>query len=195
MRKRFALFLAVSLAAPLSVSAGEIIGSKSRTKLFAGQIDVLDNRAKEQYNSAIRLAPPRVITPTKWGDGQYNGKYRGPYLDMARNAALKHGVPVDLFLKLVQQESGWNAQARSHKGAMGLAQLMPQTAAYLGVNPNVPQENLDGGARYLAEQYREFRSWRLALAAYNAGPHAVKKYGGVPPYKETQNYVKIIWGS
>ncbi len=114
---------------------------------------------------------------------------------MARDAAVKHGVPVDLFLKLVQQESGWNANALSHKGAMGLAQLMPATAAYLGVNPKVPAENLEGGAKYLAEQYREFRSWRLALAAYNAGPHAVKKYGGVPPYKETQNYVRIIWGS
>jgi len=199
MRKYFALLaaglLVFPMAAPLSLQAGEIIGSKSRTNLFKSQTSILDTRAQEQYNTAIRLAPPRVITPTKWGDGSYQGKYRGPYLDMARNAAMKHGVPVDLFLKLVQQESGWNAQARSHKGAMGLAQLMPGTAAYLGVNPNVPQENLEGGAKYLAEQYREFRSWRLALAAYNAGPHAVKKYGGVPPYKETQNYVKIIWGS
>jgi soluble lytic murein transglycosylase-like protein len=189
------LVVMISLALPSSLAAGEIIGSKSRTQLFKSQTGVLDTRANEQYNSAIRLAPPRVITPTKWGDGSYDGAYRGPFLDMARNAALKHGVPVDLFLKLVQQESGWNAQARSHKGAMGLAQLMPQTAAYLGVNPNVPEENLEGGARYLAEQYRAFRSWRLALAAYNAGPEAVKKYGGVPPFQETQNYVRIIWGS
>lgn len=189
------LVVMISLALPTTLAAGEIIGSKSRTQLFKSQTGVLDTRANEQYNSAIRLAPPRVITPTKWGDGSYDGAYRGPFLDMARNAALKHGVPVDLFLKLVQQESGWNAQARSHKGAMGLAQLMPQTAAYLGVNPNVPEENLEGGARYLAEQYRAFRSWRLALAAYNAGPEAVKKYGGVPPFQETQNYVRIIWGS
>lgn len=195
LRLWMGLVVMISLALPSSLAAGEIIGSKSRTQLFKSQTGVLDTRANEQYNSAIRLTPPRVITPTKWGDGSYDGAYRGPFLDMARNAALKHGVPVDLFLKLVQQESGWNAQARSHKGAMGLAQLMPQTAAYLGVNPNVPEENLEGGARYLAEQYRAFRSWRLALAAYNAGPEAVKKYGGVPPFQETQNYVRIIWGS
>lgn len=195
MNKLIAAVTAGLIALPAGGFAGEIIGSKSRTKLFKSQTSILDTRAKEQYNSAVRLEPQRVITPTKWGDGQYKGKYRGPYLEMARNAAVKYGVPVDLFLKLVQQESGWNASARSHKGAMGLAQLMPGTARYLGVNPNVPQENLEGGAKYLAEQYREFRSWRLALAAYNAGPEAVKKYGGVPPYKETQNYVRIIWGS
>ena len=114
---------------------------------------------------------------------------------MARAAARRHGVPEDLFLRLVQQESGWNDKALSHKGAIGLAQLMPGTARTLGVDPNDPVQNLDGGARYLATQYRAFKSWRLALAAYNAGPGAVQKYDGVPPYKETKNYVRIIWGS
>ncbi|MEO1549780.1 MAG: lytic transglycosylase domain-containing protein [Pseudomonadota bacterium] len=118
----------------------------------------------------------------------------GPLENMARSAARRHGVPVPLFMKLVTQESNWQPKARSHKGAIGLAQLMPGTARYLGVNPHDPRENLDGGARYLAEQYRKFRDWRLALAAYNAGPGAVEKFGGVPPYKETQNYVKVILG-
>ena len=72
---------------------------------------------------------------------------------------------------------------------------MPATARTLRVNPHDPLENLDGGARYLAEQYRTFRSWRLALAAYNAGPGAVQKYNGVPPYKETRGYVRAILGS
>ena len=76
-----------------------------------------------------------------------------------------------------------------------IAQLMPQTARSLRVDPMDPYDNLEGGARYLKRQYRKFKSWRLALAAYNAGPDAVRKYGGVPPYKETQNYVKVIWGS
>ena len=105
------------------------------------------------------------------------------------------GVPEDLFLRLVQQESGWNPRALSRKGAVGLAQLMPGTARYLKVNPYDPAENLEGGARYLAEQYRAFGDWRLVLAAYNAGPEAVQKYGGIPPYRETQGYVRAILGS
>lgn len=125
----------------------------------------------------------------------YRGRYTGPYLNVARAAARRNGVPGDLFLRLVQQESGWNAQARSAKGAMGLAQLMPGTVRLLGVNPSDPAQNLEGGARYLRTQYETFGSWRLALAAYNAGPGAVQKYNGVPPYKETRNYVRIIWGN
>jgi soluble lytic murein transglycosylase-like protein len=136
-----------------------------------------------------------VNTPSKWASPTYKGKYNGKYLNMARDAARRYNVPEDLFVRLVQQESNWNPNAKSHAGAYGLAQLMPGTARVLGVNPRDPYENLDGGARYLKEQYREFGTWKLALAAYNAGPGAVKKYGGVPPYKETRNYVKIIWGS
>ncbi len=118
---------------------------------------------------------------------------RSPYLGMARAAAMRHGIPSDIFLKLVTRESNWNPKARSHKGAMGLAQLMPGTARALGVrNAWDPAQNLDGGARYLSQQYRKFRNWRLALAAYNAGPGAVEKYNGVPPFRETQAYVQAI---
>ncbi|MBU3259651.1 lytic transglycosylase domain-containing protein [Roseovarius sp. PS-C2] len=186
-----------ALLVPVTAGA-DVLSTKSRSNLFSSQVKVLDTRAKQQYNNSVRLQPQKVNTPTKWGTvstKSYNGKYRGRYLQMAKDAARRHGVPEDLFLRLVQQESGWNAGARSHKGAIGLAQLMPGTARVLRVNPHDPYENLEGGARYLAEQYRAFRSWRLALAAYNAGPAAVEKYGGVPPYKETRNYVRIIWGS
>jgi soluble lytic murein transglycosylase-like protein len=173
----------------------ERISTMSRTALFQNQLSVLDGRASQQYNNSVRLQPPRVSVPGAPGSvPAYTGRYQGPYLTLARNAAQRHGVPSDLFLRLVQQESGWNAAARSHKGAMGLAQLMPQTAAILGVDPNDPTQNLEGGARYLAEQYRKFGTWPLALAAYNAGPGAVERYGGIPPYAETQNYVTIIWG-
>ena len=95
-------------------------------------------------------------------------------------------------MRLINHESRWNPKALSPKGAIGLAQLMPDTARLLNVNPRIPSQNLEGGARYLAIQYKRFGSWRLALAAYNTGPEAVVKYGGVPPYKETQNYVRII---
>lgn len=199
MRHRNTLVTAI-VAATLSAAAmtpvlAETVGSKSRVKLFKSQTNLLDTRAASQYNNSVRLKPPSFHTPTKWDSAGYSGKYDGPYLDMARSAAQRHNVPEDLFLKLVQQESGFNAKAVSPKGALGLAQLMPETAKVLGVDPHDPYENLEGGARYLAEQYRAFGSWRLALAAYNAGPAAVQKYGGIPPYKETQDYVKIILGS
>ena len=181
-------------AAPVSA---DIFSSKNRRGLFNSQKSVLDNRAAKQYSASVRLKPPTVVTPTKWDDQtpEYRGKYKGVYLALAREAANRHGIPADLFLRLIQQESGWNAGARSHKGAMGLAQLMPATARKLRVNPDNPEENLEGGARYLKQQYRTFGTWRLALAAYNAGPGAVKKYGGIPPYKETRNYVKVIAGN
>ncbi|MEM7074187.1 MAG: lytic transglycosylase domain-containing protein [Pseudomonadota bacterium] len=185
----------VALSVPAAASA-EIFSSKNKRKMFQSQTKVLDNRASQQYNSSIRLQPQRVHTPSKWDDEvstkSYVGAYRGLYLNAAKKSAQRHGIPSGLFLRLVQQESAWNPNAVSHKGAIGLAQLMPGTAAYLGVNPYDPYQNLEGGARYLAEQYRTFGSWRLALAAYNAGPKAVEKHGGVPPYKETRNYVRVI---
>lgn len=94
-----------------------------------------------------------------------------------------------LYRAMIWQESRFNQRARSPKGAIGLTQLMPGTAAMLGVDPNDPAQNLDGGARYLLTQLQTFRSPMLALAAYNAGPGAVQRFGGVPPYRETQDYV------
>lgn len=186
----------VAVAMTGSVTAGEInVSSKNRIKLFESQTRVLDTRAKQQYAASIRLTPQFSIPGRETTSvPAFKGKYRGPYIDMARAAARRHNIPENLFLRLVQQESGWNAQARSHKGARGLAQLMPATARTLRVDPDDPAENLEGGARYLRMQYERFRSWRLALAAYNAGPGAVEKHGGVPPYRETQGYVKAILG-
>lgn len=168
--------------------------SKNRAGLFASQTRVLDSRAATQYANSVRLQPRAFETPTSYAPA-YSGKYSGPYLDVARAAARRNGVPEDLFLRLVQQESGWHTTAKSHKGAYGLAQLMPATARSLGVDHTDPHENLDGGARYLRQQFDRFKSWRLALAAYNAGPEAVEKHNGVPPYRETKNYVRVIWGS
>lgn len=116
------------------------------------------------------------------------------YRAAAAEAAQRNGIPPEIFLKLVGAESAFNPGAVSPVGASGLAQLMPGTAAELGVDPNDPLQNLDGGARYLAQQYQTFGDWNLALAAYNAGPGAVRKYGGIPPYAETQNYVRKIMG-
>lgn len=195
MKKLAVLAICGAVAVP-GVAKADLFGSKDKKVVFRSQASVLDKRAQQKRAGTVSLEAGKVITPTKWGTGKaYDGRYRGEYLDMAKAAAQRHGIPQSLFLRLVQQESGWNPKALSHKGAIGLAQLMPDTAALLGVDPHDPYQNLDGGARYLAQQYRTFNSWRLALAAYNAGPKAVEKYGGVPPFDETTNYVKIIWGS
>ncbi len=123
----------------------------------------------------------------------YNGS-ENEWTSLARTAAQEANIPEDLFFRLIRQESGWKAGVTSSAGAYGLTQLMPGTADYLGVDPRDPAQNLKGGARYLREQFDTFGDWRLALAAYNAGPGAVRKYGGVPPYEETQNYVRSITG-
>lgn len=99
-----------------------------------------------------------------------------------------------LFQALVKQESAFDVHARSHVGATGLAQLMPGTAADLGRDPHVPIENLRGGADYLTQQLGRFGNVPHALAAYNAGPGRVIEYGGVPPFEETQGYVRRITG-
>jgi soluble lytic murein transglycosylase-like protein len=109
-------------------------------------------------------------------------------------AAASNGIDPALLKGLVSQESGFDPNARSGAGALGLTQLMPGTAASLGVtNPLDPAQSLQGGAKYLREQLDRFGGdARLALAAYNAGPGAVARYGGVPPYSETQNYVNSV---
>lgn len=167
--------------------------TKSRASIFQSQAQLLDTRLSTQYSASVRLQPKHVVEPDTLPG--FHGSYAGEYLDAAKAAARDQGVPEDLFLRLVQQESGWNPAAISPKGAKGLAQLMPDTAARLGVNIDDPLQNLAGGARYLRQMYDKFGTWRLALAAYNAGPQAVDAHDGIPPYVETQNYVLAILGT
>lgn len=115
------------------------------------------------------------------------------YSPYARKMAQKYRIPEDMFLRQIAAESGWDPRITSPAGAIGLGQLMPGTARGLGVDPWNPKQNLEGAAMYMAQQYRTFKDWRKALAAYNAGPGAVQKYGGIPPYSETQAYVDKIW--
>ena len=180
----------IGLAEGLTLSGS----SKNRVSLFKSQTALLDGRLSEQYENSDRLKPRAEADSEDASAVRYKGNYKGEYLETAKAAARQHGVPEDLFLRLVQQESGWNPGAVSNKGATGLAQLMPATAKKLGVDMTDPAQNLEGGARYLRMMYDKFGSWRLALAAYNAGPGAVEEYDGIPPYAETKNYVKAILG-
>jgi soluble lytic murein transglycosylase-like protein len=117
-----------------------------------------------------------------------------PFASEITAAAQRHGLDPALLAGLIKQESGFNPAARSPAGAQGLTQLMPATAAGLGVtNPLDPAQAIEGGAKYLAQQLRAFGGdVARALAAYNAGPGAVQRFGGVPPYAETQNYVRTV---
>lgn len=118
----------------------------------------------------------------------------GTLSSIVADSADRHGLSPELLYSVIHRESAFNPCAVSYKGALGLMQLMPGTAAELGVqNPFDPRENVDGGARYLKRMLASFDGdLSLALAAYNAGPGAVERYDGTPPYRETQNYVSAI---
>ena len=118
-----------------------------------------------------------------------------PYLQEIRDAAERHGLPFKLVSAVIRAESGFNPRAVSPKGARGLMQLMPTTAATLGVrNSFDPRQNIEGGVRHLRSLIDRFINLPFALAAYNAGEKAVVQYGGIPPYPETQDYVtKVLY--
>jgi soluble lytic murein transglycosylase-like protein len=132
-----------------------------------------------------------------YAGGPSKTPYTGSESDFAgiiKDASKAHGVDEDLIRAVIRQESGFNPGAESHCGAMGLMQLMPGTAKDLGVNNGFDaRENVMGGVKYLKSLLDRFDgNVTKALAGYNAGPGAVEKHGGVPPYAETQNYVKNI---
>ncbi|WP_301107788.1 lytic transglycosylase domain-containing protein [Sporosarcina sp.] len=139
---------------------------------------------------AIPLQNPRTaVSALPTSTGTYNGRYE----DIIKQAADKYQLPEKLIAAVIKQESNFNNNVTSHAGAAGLMQLMPGTAKFIGVTDRFdPKQNIMGGAKYLKNMLNQFGNIETALAAYNAGPGNVKKYGGIPPFKETQQYVKKV---
>lgn len=143
--------------------------------------------------NGVTPAPTTIVTPST---SVSTSPSVSSYNDIIAEMSAKYEVPEALIRSVIRAESSFNPNAVSSAGAQGLMQLMPETAKSLGVTDAFdPRQNIEGGTKYLRKNLDRFGDIKLAVAAYNAGPGAVEKYGGVPPYEETQNYVKKVLGS
>lgn len=154
----------------------------------------IDERGVVHYTNVShdrRYQRLRPASGFSWSAVSRSGGRR--YDPLIQQAAADAGIPPALVKAVIHAESAFDAQAVSKKGAMGLMQLMPGTAHELGVvQPFRPEENVRGGTRYLRRLHDRYGSWAHTLAAYNAGPTTVDRHGGIPPYAETQQYVRRV---
>lgn len=168
--------------ARLSVSSWELIGDRYRIQLKGGSAEL-------PFADVVSIEPEEIFVPAPRMPLD-----QAPFGQMIRDTAQKYSVDSDLVFSVIAAESNFNPKAVSRRGARGLMQLLPATASRLGVRDIFdPQQNIDAGTRYLRELLRQYQGdLALTLAAYNAGPRAVQKYGRVPPYNETIAYVRAI---
>ena len=182
-----------------SVNRNEIdlVGSQLNVKIIRGSSEVGEGSpiiARGRNTRGRRLVAPLSPSPQPFSLPTPQPVPDTPISSLIDKSAQEHGIDPGLVRLVVQKESGYNPQAVSPKGAMGLMQLMPGTASLLGVqDPFNPAQNIDGGVRYLKQCMERFNNnVCLALAAYNAGPENVAKHQGIPPFTETRNYVANI---
>lgn len=166
-------------------ASGEQFAATLRSAVTGDRTEKTVNRTSGAY-----AARPAGLTPTT---GLSGGEVSGvPYADLFNAAGAKYGIAPTVLAAVARVESNYNPRAVSPAGAQGLMQIMPSTARGVGVNAFDPAEAVDGAARILKANLKEFGSLDLALAAYNAGGGAVRKHGGIPPFAETQAYVPKV---
>lgn len=167
-----------------TLDADRVPYKRSRTTRFATRLDSLDE-------PAYVLTVPQIMA-----NAECRSCDERPYHDMVINASLRHGVPASLIHAVIEKESGYNPAITSRRRARGLMQITPETARHFGVRDSRrlydPQTNIDTGTAYLKYLLTNYDTVDEALAAYNAGPGNVKKYKGVPPFRETKHYVRDV---
>jgi soluble lytic murein transglycosylase-like protein len=208
LRLGFSVRLLIVAALALPVFAGEYAVLSNGFRIYADRHEIRDGRVTlyigegtmefpavevarfEHQEDAPAEAGPVAATPVPEAAPALTPR------EIVQEAARRYGLPLSLVEGVARAESGFRVDAVSPKGAIGLMQLMPGTAAQLNADPRDPHENADAGVRYLRDLLIKYMDHdyqvELALAAYNAGPGAVDKYKGIPPYRETQDYVRRV---
>jgi soluble lytic murein transglycosylase-like protein len=166
----------------LSVTGYQLLGAKYRLQLNGGSVEM-------PAEEVVAIEPEEVFHSAPLAETA-----KAPYRDLIQAAASRYSVDADLITSVIAAESNFDPKAISRRNARGLMQLLPETAARLGVkNIFDPSDNIDGGTRYLRDLLQRYRNdLALTLAAYNAGPDRVRQYGTVPPFPETRSYVRRV---